>query len=135
MQIKFGKEKLKTTFVAEFKKFGYMNEKEKKIVMEIAQLYDKLCSLTYDGSHGAHRMLPPSVNHYVRLVEEIYNRLKYLYDTYKPFYLSLDNVHELNDICRNELRELRCFNSLSTMNSITSQISSIITCVLNIIKG
>ena len=47
----------------------------------------------------------------------------------------MDNVHELNDICRNELRELRCFNSLSTMNSITSQISSIITCVLNIIKG
>lgn len=135
MQIKFGKEKLKTTFVAEFKKFGYMNEKEKKIVMEIAQLYDKLCSLTYDGSHGAHCMLPPSVYHYARLVEEIYNRLKYLYDTYKPFYLSLANVHELNDICRNELRELRCFNSLSTMNSITSQISSIITCVLNIIKG
>ena len=109
-----------------------MSEEEKKIVMEIVQLYGELCRLTYEGSRGAHRMLPPSINQYGRIVEEIYNRMKYLYDKYNPLYLSLADVHELNDICRNELRELRCFKSLSVMESVTNQISSIIDDVLNI---
>ena len=56
-----------------------MNKEEEKIVMEIVQLYNKLCSLTYDGSRGAHRMLPPNVYHYIRYVEKIRDNVAILY--------------------------------------------------------
>ena len=85
-----------------------MNEEEKKIVMEIVQLYDKLCNLTYDGSRGAHRMLPTNVHHYICYVERIRDNVAALCYEFHSDVLSESNLRDLNNVLRGyELKELK----------------------------
>ena len=85
-----------------------MNEEEKKIVVEIVQLYNKLCSLTYDGSRGAHRMLPPNVYHYIRYVEKIRDNVAILCYEFDSEVLSKSNLRDLDDVlCGYEMKELK----------------------------
>lgn len=85
-----------------------MKEEEKKIVMEIVQLYDKLCSLTYDGSRGAHHMLPPNIHHYIRCVERIRDNIAVLCYEFDSDVLFKSNLRDLDDVLRGyELKELK----------------------------
>ena len=85
-----------------------MNEKEKKIVMEILQLYDELCRLTYDGSRGAHCMLPPNVHHYIRYIEKIRDNVAILCYEFDSDVLSEFNLRDLDDVLHGyELKELK----------------------------
>ena len=115
-----------------------MNEEEKKIVVEIVQLYNKLCSLTYDGSRGAHRMLPPNVYHYIRYVEKIRDNVAILYRGFHSDVLSKSNLHDLNDVLRGyELKELKLDSKRMSeqelrdkLEFITNQIGSAINSLL-----
>lgn len=111
-----------------------MNEEEKKIVMEIVQLYDKLCSLTYDGSRGAHRMLPTDVHHYIRCVERIRDNVAALCYEFHSDVLSGTNLRDLDDVLRGyELKELKIASKRvkehdlkDKLEFVTNQISSAI---------
>lgn len=85
-----------------------MDDGEKKIVMEIVQLYNKLCSLTYDGSRGVRRMLPPNVYHYIRYVEKIRDNVAILCYGFHSDMLSKSNLRDLDDVLHGyELKELK----------------------------
>ena len=75
-----------------------MNEEEKGIVKEIVQLYKELCRLTNEGNHGAHRMLPPNIHHYIRSIDEIYHKTVELHDKFHPDYLLINDVFYLDEI-------------------------------------
>ena len=117
-----------------------MSEEEKKMVMEIVQLYDKLCSLTYDGSYGAHRMLPPNVYHYVRCIEKIRDNVAILCCGFHSDMLSKSNLRDLDDVLRGcELKELKVESKRMSeqelrdkLESVTNQIGSAINSLLKI---
>ena len=117
-----------------------MNKEEEKIVMEIVQLYDKLCSLTYDGSYVDHRMLPPNVYHYVRCIEKIRDNVAILCYEFDSDVLSEFNLRDLDDVLHGyELKELKVESKRMSeqelrdkLESVTNQIGSAINSLLKI---
>lgn len=117
-----------------------MNEKEKKIVMEIVQLYDKLYKLTYEGSRGAHRVLSPNIHHYIRCLEGIRDNVAILCYEFDSDVLSKSNLRDLDDVLRGyELKELKLESKRMSelelsdkLEFVTNQIGSAINSLLKI---
>lgn len=74
-----------------------MEEKEKKILMEINSLHEKLLNEPYgDNVRGAHGMLPPSAHSYAKYAKDIRDKVFELYAEFHPEYLSSKDVQDLD---------------------------------------
>lgn len=115
-----------------------MKEKEKKILMEINSLHEKLLNEPYgDNVRGAHGMLPPSAHSYAKYAKDIRNKVLELYAEFHPEYLSSKEVKDLDYTCDKEVQhviikgnearkrnaaQIRQDEFISEMENVTNQI-------------
>lgn len=84
-----------------------MEEKEKKILMEINSLHEKLLNEPYgDNVRGAHGMLPPNAHSYAKYAKDIRDKVFELYAEFHPEYLSSKDVQDLDYTCDKEVQHV-----------------------------
>ena len=84
-----------------------MEEKEKKILMEINSLHEKLLNEPYgDNVRGAHGMLPPNAYSYAKYAKDIRDKVFELYAEFHPEYLSSKDVQDLDYTCNKEVQHV-----------------------------
>lgn len=84
-----------------------MEEKEKKILMEINSLHEKLLNEPYgDNVRGAHGMLPPNAYSYAKYAKDIRNKVFELYAEFHPEYLSFKDFEDLDYTCDKEVQHV-----------------------------
>lgn len=84
-----------------------MKEKEKKILMEINSLHEKLLNEPYgDNVRGAHGMLPPSAHSYAKYAKDIRDKVFELYAEFHPEYLSTKELQDLDYTCDKEVQHV-----------------------------
>lgn len=84
-----------------------MEEKEKKILMEINSLHEKLLNEPYgDNVRGAHGMLPPNAHSYAKYAKDIRDKVFELYNTFHPEYISFNDIQDLDDTCNKEVQHV-----------------------------
>lgn len=84
-----------------------MKEKEKKILMEINSLHEKLLNEPYGNNvRGAHGMLPPSAHSYAKYAKDIRDKVFELYAEFHPEYLSTKELQDLDYTCDKEVQHV-----------------------------